>query len=331
MNNNNNIIQNTNVPFDEIFIPSKGLFYKNKKESFLVKYLTAKEENVLTSPSLVDSGKATDLVLSSCILDWEGDSKDMLIGDRDAFFIYLRSTSYGDKVTFNYTCSSCKKDSECNVLLSSLEMKEVKDIPDENGQFSYTLPKMKIKLTQEGDKESVNIKFRPRTVGDEISINKITKKIQKTIKGVEIDSSIEARYQVQITSINDIEDKKFIKNIIKRMPISDSAILRNYMNSTEPGIDNVIKSSCSFCQEISNNILPMGQGFLHLGEEYRKNMMDEVFLISYYGKGGHTRDELYSMPVYERRWVMERISEEVDKKNKAEKAAENKAKSQAKR
>ena len=54
-------------------------------------------------------------------------------------------------------------------------------------------------------------------------------------------------------------------------------------------------------------------------------MMDEIFLIGYYGKGGITRADSFSMPVYERRWTMERISEEVEKKNKAEEAAARKA------
>lgn len=328
--NNKNIVQNINVPFDEIFIPSRGIFYENKKESFLVKYLTAKEENALTSPSLAESGRAVDLVLSSCILDWDGDAKNMLIGDRDAFFIYLRSTSYGDKLTFKFNCQYCGVESDCDILLSQLEMKDVEERPNEKGEFLYTLPKMKIKLTQEGEKESVNIRFKPRTVGDEMEIKRLTKNLKKTLTGIEIDSSIEARYIVQISSVNGIEDKNFIKNIIKRMPISDSSLLRKYMDKIEPGIDNKTTSSCGSCQKESINYIPMGQNFLNLGDEYKKHMMDEIFLISYYGKGGHTRDELYNMPVYERRWVMERISEEVEKRNKAEKDASNRAKSQAK-
>lgn len=328
--NNKHIIQNTNVPFDEIFVPSKGIFYKNKKDSFLVKYLTAKEENALTSPSLVESGKAVDLVLSSCILDWDGDAKDMLIGDRDAFFIYLRSTAYGDKINFEYVCSNCGEKTECNIFLSQLEMKEYEDIPDENGEFSYKLPMMRIKINEEEEEREVFIKFSPRTVGDEIEINRLTKLNKKNVKGIEVDSSIEARYITQIKSINGIKDKNFIKTIIKRMPISDSSNLRKYMDDIEPGIDNVIKSNCTSCQHLNQNMIPMGQNFLNLGEEYRKNMMDEIFLVSYYGKGGHTREDLYNMPIYERRWVMERISEEVEKRNKAEKAAETKARSQAK-
>jgi len=57
----------------------------------------------------------------------------------------------------------------------------------------------------------------------------------------------------------------------------------------------------------------MEYDFFGLTPEYRQNMMDEIFLIGYYGKGGTTRGEAFKMPVYERRWTMERISEEVEK------------------
>ena len=114
------IVKNNNVPFDEITIPSRGIFYDNKKSTFLVKYITAKEENLLTSPTLIDSGKAIEMLMSSCLLDWEGEVENLLIGDRDAFMVYLRSTSYGDKVSFKYVCPHCKKESETSFNLSSL-------------------------------------------------------------------------------------------------------------------------------------------------------------------------------------------------------------------
>lgn len=323
--NKKNIIQNIDVPFDEIMIPSKGIFYKNKQSSFLVKYLTAKEENVLTSPSLIESGRAIEMVLDSCILDWDGDMSDILIGDKNAVLLYLRSTSYGDGINYTYECSNCKKETEDKILLSTLEMKEIDIIPDENGLFSFVLPKLKTK-----EKQDITVKFKPRTVGDEITINNIIRDDKKDLNGNKIDRTIEARYKVQIKSINNNSDENYIKNVIKMMPISDSYDLRTFMDKVEPGINNVVQTTCKNCQNISSNIIPINSNFFGLTPEYRTSMMDEVFLISYYGKGGHTRSEIYKMPIYERRWTMERIAEEVDKRNQAEKAAAAKAKSSSK-
>lgn len=322
----NNILDKINVPFDEISIPSKGIFYKDKKSSFLVKYITAKEENVLTSPSLVESGRAIEMVMSSCIIDWDYDIKDILVGDKNAVLLYLRSTSYGDDFKFKYSCPNCNKESDGSFKLSSLEIKEVSETPNEDGEFEYTLPKMLLKFSKDTEPEEVVIKFKPMTIGDEIEVSRIVREEKRIIGNVEVDNNVEAKYRVQITSINGNDNKEFIEKIIKRMPISDSSKLREYMREVEPGVDNIVSSCCHNCQHVSNNAFPMENDFFGLSPEYKQNMMDEIFLIGYYGKGGITRDDAYNMPVYERRWTMERISEEVDKKNKAEKAAANSAK-----
>jgi hypothetical protein len=317
------IVINNNVPFDEILIPSKGIFYENKKDSFLVKYLTGKEENILTSPTLIDSGKAVEMVMSSCILDWEGDVKDVLVGDINAVIIYLRSTSYGDNIKYEHQCPKCKTNSENTLTLSSLEMKDVTELPDENGLFTFVLPKMKIKG------ENVVIKFKPKTLGDEIKILKEIEVNKKVLGDVIFDKKVEITYRNQIVSINDIDDDSFKLKIIKSMPLGDSLKFREFIDSVEPGIDNTINSECYSCGFVQKNKIPIDYNFIRLGTEYRENMMEEIFLISYYGKGGFTRNDVFNIPVNERRWILQRIQEEVDKRNQAEREAVNKAKSQS--
>tara|TARA_B100000900_G_C20577204_1_gene715831 strand:+ start:432 stop:1421 length:990 start_codon:yes stop_codon:yes gene_type:complete len=321
-----NIVRENNVPFDEITVPSRGIFYSDKKETFLVKYVTAKEENLLTSPTLIESGKALEMLMSSCLLDWGGDIDNLLIGDRDAFMVYLRSTSYGDKVNFNYRCPSCGNESEASFHLSHLEMKELskKDMPDENLEHTFVMPKMKIKGSP------VVIKFRPKRLKDERLIKKIVKEEFKYIGDTKVDNTIEATYRNQITSINGVINPVFIKSVIKNMPINDSRALRSYMEKVEPGVDNDVKSTCTTCGHVQSNKIPIDSNFFGLNAEYRQHMMDEIFLITYYGKGGFSRDDVFNMPVYERRWVMQRIQEEVEKKNKADREAASRARSQAK-
>lgn len=321
-----NIVRENSVPFDEISIPSRGIFYNDKKDTFLVKYITAKEENLLTSPTLTDSGKAIEMLMSSCLLDWDGNIDNLLTGDRDAFMVYLRSTSYGDKVNFDYRCSNCGNESEASFNLSELEMKELapQDAPDENLEYMFVMPNMKLRG------EEVVIKFRPRRLKDERAIKKIVKEEVKYINGSKVDNNIEVTYRNQITSINEIRDPNFIKSVIKNMPIKDSKEFRDYMEKVEPGIDNEIKSVCTSCSHVTKNTVPIDSNFFGLTPEYRQHMMNEIFLITYYGKGGFSRDDVFNMPVYERRWVMQRIQEEVEKKNKADREAANRAKSQSK-
>ena len=323
-------LKDITVPFDEIYIPSRGIYYSNKQESFLVKYLTARKENILTSPTLVENGRATELILESCLLDWEGDIGNILVGDKNAILIYLRSTSFGDKVKFQYTCPECKKKSETDLYLSQLEMKDIEIEPDKNGTYSYELPKMRLKLSNSGDSESVVVKFKPLTINDEKEIKKISNDETIEIDGVRIDNSSEIKYRKQIVEINGIKNKDFIKKVIKNMSLTDSLYLRDYMEKVEPGIKNTINSICNNCGHICENKIPINSNFFGLDAKYKENMMDEIFLISYYSKGGHNRNDIYDMPIFERRRTMEKISEEVEKKNQAEKAAMNKAKNQTK-
>lgn len=319
-----NIVKENNVPFDEISIPSRGIFYKDKKEQFLVKYVTAKEENLLTSPTLIDSGRALEMLMSSCLLDWDGDIDKLLVGDRDAFMVYLRSTSYGDKIPFEFTCGNCKAQTEASFNLSELEMKELKEQPDENLEYEFVMPTMKIAG------EKVVVKFRPKTLADERNIIKTIEKEAKKIGDLRLENRIAVTYRSQITSINGVRDKNFIKKVIKGMSLGDSTKLRAHMTHVEPGVNNVVTTNCVSCGHTTSNTIPIDTNFFGLNPEYRQHMMNEVFLITYYGKGGFSRDDVFNMPVYERRWVMQRIQEEVEKKNKADRQAASKARSDAK-
>lgn len=325
-----NILSDISVPFEEISIPSKGLFYSNNQNSFMVKYLTSKEETVLTSPTLSESGKAMEIVLSSCILDWSGDFKDILVGDKNAILLYLRSTSYGDDFKFNYICSSCKKETEGSVRLSSLESKEIDDLPNESGEYIFELPKMKIKNPNNNKLENVVINFKPKTIGDEIKIKELENEDNITIGEHLIKSTTQATYRVLINSINGIKDDNFIKNVLKKMSLPDSSSLKEYMNKVEPGINTEFKSICQNCGNESKNRFPIDVNLFGYPDNYRESLMDEVFLVSYYSKGSITRSDAINMSVLERRWAMQKINEEVEKKNKAEKAAMTKAKNNSK-
>jgi hypothetical protein len=331
MSNKKDFLKDITAPFDEIYIPSKGVFYPNKQESFLVKYLTAREENILTSPSLVESGRAVDLVLESCLLDWNYDIGKILVGDKNAILIYLRSTSFGDKVNFQYTCPNCNTESKVDLYLSQFEMKDFETNPDEEGLYTYTLPTMKLRLNNSGDTETVVVKFKPLTINDEKEIRMLSQKEYTEIDGIKIDNYSEVKYRIQIVEINGMRNKEFIKKVIKNMSLSDSLNLREYMERVEPGINNIVKNTCSNCGSVCENKIPINSNFFGLDAKYKENMLDEIFLISYYSKGGHSRDDIYSMPIYERRRTMEKIAEEVEKRNQAEKSAANKAKNQPKK
>ena len=93
----NHVPDEYKVPYDIIELPSQGLLYKNKKSKIKVEYLTAYDENVLTSPNLLNSGKVLDVLIERKVKDLGFDVSELLSGDRMAILIYLRTTGLGNE------------------------------------------------------------------------------------------------------------------------------------------------------------------------------------------------------------------------------------------
>jgi len=291
-------------PFDVLFLPSQGFFYENQKNRLNVKLLTGKDELLLTNPMLSEIGEAVDIVLKASILDKDIEFDNLLLVDKQAISIFLKINSYGSTVEFLTNCpnSSCNKTGKTSFDLSELKAKDIIELPDEEGNYMFILPKMKLKSPQNPEKKiPIIVKFKPLRVIDEKNMLKESKKQKLS----EISNDIILRYKHQITSINGNKDKVYIDKVVKSIPISDSVALREYIQKVEPGIENEIILQCEHC---------------------RSRLWEEIFLCMYYGKG-ITREDSYNMSVSERKWMINRIIEEIEKKNKAEEEAYNKAKS----
>jgi len=299
--------------FSIINLPSKGTFYPNKKKSLLIRYLSAIEENILTDSLLMESGKGIELILNNLIIDNDINIRDLLLSDFQALLIFLRSTAYGDSITFPYECPSCKKEGEFMLYLSKLEFKENEDEPDENNEFAFCL-----------SKSGLSGKTKLLTFGDEIeNIEKDTEDfiiykdlgINTKIKTTETNKLVSA-----ISELNGVRDKNKIKKIIKNIPKYDAIELNKFIEKNKIGVKNIFNHQCEFCSHDFQRKLDFGYDFLSLPSNYANSVAEEVFLITYYGKG-ITWDNAEQMPVFSRKWHINRIEEEIEKKNKAEEKA----------
>lgn len=225
------------VPTDYVELPSKGAFYKNAKSTVEVKYLTAEDENILTSGDLIKSGKVLDVLLQNAMIDKDITPEEMLTGDRNAVLIALRITGYGDEYETKTSCPSCSHVNEKSILLSNLGTKEMIDKPDAEGLFSVQLPKCK-----------ANVKFRLLTGNDETRLQKVAEVGKKTIKGkLKVATILTERYLLQIMDVNGNRDKTYIKKFIGVMPIADSFFFREYLREIEPGVDLNYDFECDNC------------------------------------------------------------------------------------
>jgi hypothetical protein len=215
------------VPFDVIPLPSKGLLYPGQNGMVKVEYLTAVDENILTSQNLIKSGKVLEYLLERKIKESPVPMEDLLVGDRNAIMIWLRATGYGEMYPVKLTDPGSGVEFDYEINLSELKNKELPDgvEPDERGEFSFELPKSKMK-----------IKFKLLTVGDEKSIMSRAEKYEKATKS-QVSNMLTYRLQAQIKEIDGNRDVNYIQQYVNVMPAFDSLKFREYSDSIEPGID----------------------------------------------------------------------------------------------
>ena len=111
------------VPTEIIDLPSKGRFYPkgsplHGKESIEIRFMTARDEDILTSPALLKKGVAIDRLLDNVLMDKSFKSKDLLTGDRNALMYAVRITGYGPDYPATITCRECASEYEHTFDLS---------------------------------------------------------------------------------------------------------------------------------------------------------------------------------------------------------------------
>ena len=209
--------QNFTLPHDVVPLPSQGIFYKNKKKSVKVGYLTASDENILLSGG---EDITTNLIRTKL---YEPDIRveDLLEGDVEAILVFLRNTSFGPEMTLNVTDPTTRKTFETTVILDELSIVNGQE-PQEDGTFKVTLPK-----------SEATIKLRPMTYGEIMEINKLAEQYPqgRTVP------KVTWRLNKQIVEVNGNQDKGEIAKFIEQMPIMDSKFIRNFMDENEPRLN----------------------------------------------------------------------------------------------
>jgi len=212
-------------PTETIELPSKGLIYPEDNPlssgKIEMKYMTAKEEDILTNQNYINKGTVLDKLLESLVVSEGVKVKDLVVGDKNAVLIAARVLGYGKDYEFEY------KGEQVSVDLSILEPKILNEslfAPGIN-EFEFTLPK-----------SGNTIKYKLLTGHDEDKINREIEGLKKINK----DSSPElsTRLKYLITSINGNSESKFIREFVDNHFLAmDSRALREYIRNTQPDID----------------------------------------------------------------------------------------------
>jgi hypothetical protein len=142
--------QNLTLPHDVVTLPSGGIFYKNKKKSIKVGYLTASDENIL----MAGGPDLTVNLLRAKIFEPEIRVEDLLEGDIEAVLVFLRNTAFGPEMVVNSTDPQTRKRFQSTVVLDELNVIKGQ-LPLEDGTFVISLPK-----------SQATIKIKPLTYGE---------------------------------------------------------------------------------------------------------------------------------------------------------------------
>jgi len=222
MENNQEHRIDPTIAYDVVELPRRGILYPNGTKSVKVAYLTAADENILSSPNLVATGTVIDELLKRKILTKDIAVEDLVMSDKQAVLIFLRNTAFGSELNVKIRDPKTNEEFEHTIDLSELTYKDFTLEKDSNGEYPYYMEKSKVDITwnflsEKEEKEIDDISVSWNGIG---SAPIVTKRLEKLIK-----------------SVKGNKDPMNIRNFIETMPIADSQNFRKFVTQNKPGVD----------------------------------------------------------------------------------------------
>jgi len=212
-------------PTEEVELPSKGLIYSkdNPLSSGKVemKYMTAREEDILSNQSYIQKGTVLDKLLDSLIIDKNINADDLIVGDKNALLIASRILGYGKDYEVKI------KGESHTIDCSTLENKEFDESKFEAGknEFSYTLPSTDNVIT-----------YKLITGHDEKAINREIAGLKRLQK--DASPELSTRLKHIILSVDGKEEKKDIRDFVDNYFLArDSRAFRDHIKNTQPDVN----------------------------------------------------------------------------------------------
>ena len=211
-------------PTEIVELPSKGIVYPKENPlssgKIEMKYMTAREEDILTNQSYITNGTVLDKLLETLIVS-KIDYNDLIVGDKNALLIAARILGYGNDYEFTWRNEKVKVD------LSILDNKKLDKKQFEQGknEFNFKLPKSETLIT-----------FKLLTHGDEQKIDKELKGLRKINPKASVELSTRLKYI--ITSVDGSSEKKDVRDFVDNYFLAqDSRAFRNYVKDFQPDVN----------------------------------------------------------------------------------------------
>jgi hypothetical protein len=213
-----------NIPTETVELPSKGLVYPESNPlssgKIEMKYMTAREEDILTNQNYISKGIVLDELIKSLIVS-DIRYEDLIVGDKNALLVAARILGYGKDYTFSYGGEEQALD------LTTIQNKPINESLFTKGknEFNFTLPSTDVSVT-----------FKLLTGADEKKISAELEGLKKINKNASPELSTRLKYM--ITSVNGNREAKDIRSFVDNNLLArDSRALREYVKEVQPDVD----------------------------------------------------------------------------------------------
>ena len=212
------------IPTEVVELPSKGKLYAEghplASGKLEMKYMTAKEEDILTNQNYIAKGIVIDKLLQSLIVT-EFDYNDLLIGDKNAVMVAARILSYGKDYDIQY------KGEKITVDLTEIKENnvDVSDIAQGQNEYTFALPRSGNEVT-----------FKLLTHGDDKKIDREIAGLKKIDRNSSADMSTRLKYL--ITSVNGDRETSTIRQFVDNgLLAADARALREEYARVQPDVE----------------------------------------------------------------------------------------------
>lgn len=247
--------QNYDFPTEVIDLPSQGLVYPEghplASGQVTLKYMTAKEEDILSSQNLIKKGIVLDKLLESVVVGVSID--DLIIGDKNAIFLATRVLGYGPNYQLEITDPFSGERQEVVIDLGKVKTKDIDfNKLNRDNKYEFTLPST-------GKK----VKFKLLTHKDEIDVQAEIAALEKLSKGAN-PSEVTSRLRKMIVEVDGNTDRAFInKWVTNQLLAQDSRALRSYVREISPDLDLKFEFTSDITGETEALDIPFGINFFY--------------------------------------------------------------------
>jgi hypothetical protein len=245
-------------PTETIELPSKGLGYPEshplKKGTIELKYMTAREEDILANQSLIKKGIVLDKLFESVVVEPGVNPNDILVGDKNAILMATRILAYGPEYEVEINDPFTYEKQKEVINLSKVQTKDINEsVLNSSNKYKFTLPV-----------SGKEIEFKLLTHGDEQEINRELQALEKLNKNSGASFDVTTRLKYMIVSVDGNADRGYInKFIMNEFLAKDTKSFRAYVREISPDLDMKFTFTSNITGETEALDIPFGIGFFY--------------------------------------------------------------------